>query len=417
MGPELERLQPVAFLCHPYHRGGVTRWMIDAAVEWSRRGAEAWFVTVSPRRPFSGGIGRPTIQSLLARAVEASGGSGPVCITPAADWRFEFGTSEYRACSYAEALAVVDSGVPVIVSDAADVWRASAMLADRNPLIGVLHSDEDHYYALARRYHESAAALVSVSAKIGASLDVALPSLGELRATIPCGVPLGRFAAAPIPRPPRCPVRISWIGRVEERQKRVTDLPRIAREIIARGLPVEMRIAGDGPDQPLLERAIADQKVGHVTQLLGWQNSDAVASLLKESDVLVLPSNFEGTPVVAMEALASGCAVVASRSSGLAHHALAAGRRCVFLYDVGDVDAAADAVYQAASVAPEERAQAALDLARAEFSIERCVDRYHAVCEAVSHITATRARFAPGWRSWPLVSNSAALVRSARANR
>jgi glycosyltransferase involved in cell wall biosynthesis len=55
---------------------------------------------------------------------------------------------------------------------------------------------------------------------------------------------------------------------------------------------------------------------GHV-RLLGWQSAEEIWTLLRESDVLLLPSNFEGMPVVVMEALSAGCAVVASRVSGI----------------------------------------------------------------------------------------------------
>ena len=49
----------------------------------------------------------------------------------------------------------------------------------------------------------------------------------------------------------------------------------------------------------------------------GFQSQGAVAALLEEADMLVLPSFAEGVPVVLMEALASRIPVIASRVAGV----------------------------------------------------------------------------------------------------
>jgi glycosyltransferase involved in cell wall biosynthesis len=111
--------------------------------------------------------------------------------------------------------------------------------------------------------------------------------------------------------------------------------------------------------------------------LHGWRDRGIIRALLDNSDILLLPSNFEGMPIVAMEALSNGCAVVASRTSGvedIAGHALA--RDCFWAYPIGDVNAAAECVMQAAAVSPLARYECALRLAKAEFSIDHCIERY-----------------------------------------
>lgn len=84
-----------------------------------------------------------------------------------------------------------------------------------------------------------------------------------------------------------------------------------------------LHFVGDGPDQPSLEAQVnavdlADRVVFH-----GRQDRQAIIDLLQETDILVAPSvpssdnRREGIPVVLMEAMASGVAVVASDLSGI----------------------------------------------------------------------------------------------------
>jgi hypothetical protein len=105
----------LAFVCHPYHRGGVTRWMVDAAVECARRRIPTWFVCPEPTREFLSAGGRPTVVSLLRR----DGNLEMLrIVAPRVGWTYELGTGEYRALRYVTALrTAVPANVPVIVSD------------------------------------------------------------------------------------------------------------------------------------------------------------------------------------------------------------------------------------------------------------------------------------------------------------
>lgn len=373
----------LAFVCHPYHRGGVTRWMVDAAMAWCRAGGRCWFVVPRPRRPFRNGGGRLTVIDLLNAEQQHE---RPAVHVVDVDWRFEFGTSAYRALTYARAiLASVPPSVPLVASDDPDAWTAAAWLGGRNPFIAVLHADEERYYDRIAQFDHAVAAWVGVSSRITARAKalrgtngVAVDDRGVM-ATIPCGVPLpvalpDRRSAAPDGAKP---VRIAWVGRMDERQKRVSDLPRIGAALREAGIAFHLRVIGDGPARPAVERAAREMGLARCIEFLGWCATPEVLALLGESDVLLQPSNFEGMSVTAMEALACGCAVVASRTSGLEdYEGREDARQCLWLFPVGDVRAAADCVRAAAALAPEERRERAMALARAEFSIERCMDRY-----------------------------------------
>lgn len=75
-------------------------------------------------------------------------------------------------------------------------------------------------------------------------------------------------------------------------------------------------LAGDGPTRRRIERDVERRRLGNAVHLLG-ERSD-VHRLVAASDFLVLPTDWEGLPVSALEAMAAGLPVVASRVSGLA---------------------------------------------------------------------------------------------------
>jgi colanic acid/amylovoran biosynthesis glycosyltransferase len=96
-----------------------------------------------------------------------------------------------------------------------------------------------------------------------------------------------------------------------------------AARLVERGIPMRVRMVGEGEERPALEAAIEAAGLTEHVQLLGRQPRDRVAALLGESDVVVQPSivlpsgKTEGIPVALMEALASGVPVVATSVSGV----------------------------------------------------------------------------------------------------
>ena len=74
-------------------------------------------------------------------------------------------------------------------------------------------------------------------------------------------------------------------------------------------------IAGDGPLRPALERQVDELGLGSRVRLIGAR-ADARA-LLGAAEVVVQPSDWEGLPLVALEAMRAGRPVVAAASRGL----------------------------------------------------------------------------------------------------
>jgi glycosyltransferase involved in cell wall biosynthesis len=107
---------------------------------------------------------------------------------------------------------------------------------------------------------------------------------------------------------------VGWIGRMTG-VKRTDDVLLAFRALRERGVDACLCMVGDGPDRDHVERRAHELGVMRDTLFLGYQES--VARFLSAFDAFVLPSVNEGTPVTAIEALASGRPVVATRVGGV----------------------------------------------------------------------------------------------------
>lgn len=77
---------------------------------------------------------------------------------------------------------------------------------------------------------------------------------------------------------------------------------------------VVLLLAGDGPLATAIARRIARDGLADTVRMLG--NRSDVADLMLLADLLVLPSAFEGLPLVALEAMALGLPIVATDAPG-----------------------------------------------------------------------------------------------------
>ncbi len=153
------------------------------------------------------------------------------------------------------------------------------------------------------------AVVVLTSGQAREALDArVLPA--SLMTVVPNAVPLPPESSRP-PSPP--PFVLGAAGRLVP-QKGMDVLLRALAELAESGLPVRLRIAGDGPLRGELERLSASLALGEAVEFCG--HVEDMSGFFSSLHLFVLPSRWEGMPYVLLDALAAGLPAAASDIAG-----------------------------------------------------------------------------------------------------
>lgn len=157
--------------------------------------------------------------------------------------------------------------------------------------------------------------------------------------------------------------------------KRPLDVIKIFHDIHqAMGDQVELRIVGEGPLQYDMITLVEQLGIEKNVQFLGIRSD--IGAIIASSDLLLLPSQQESFGLVALEAMACGVPVIASRVGGLPE--VIEDGKTGFLFQVGNVE---EAARKAVKVLEDKelyysiREQALKD-AEQKFSMNKIVDQY-----------------------------------------
>ncbi|MGF6899193.1 glycosyltransferase [Paraburkholderia sp. GAS348] len=112
---------------------------------------------------------------------------------------------------------------------------------------------------------------------------------------------------------------VSHIGRVNFSQKRQNFLVETVKANPHEFAEFFFLFVGDGPDRQALEQAISEDKFLRSHMLSLGHRAD-VSQILGVSDLVVLPSAYEGVPLVLIESIIAGRPVLASNVSGLSEY-------------------------------------------------------------------------------------------------
>jgi len=107
------------------------------------------------------------------------------------------------------------------------------------------------------------------------------------------------------------PTRVLFVGRLDS-QKNVRRLLVAATRVTA---PIELVVVGDGEQRAMLEALSRELGLDSV-RFVGAQHGDALLEHYARAEVFALPSDKEGMPLVLLEAMAAGLAIVATDVPG-----------------------------------------------------------------------------------------------------
>ncbi len=272
--------------------------------------------------------------------------------------------------------------------DLKGIWQARRWLREHPARIAHLHHGGGTVRAVCRlagvrivvqhihgRILEPTGASVSqmnlrgVDALIACSQAVADCFPGRHAEVIYAGIEAGPHPPA---MAPMGPLKIGVLARLIP-LKNIEGVINATARLASMGIEVQTEIAGSGPSELGLRDLIAGLNVGGRVRMLGWRKD--VDKLLASWDLLVIPSFEEGLPLSALEAMAAGRPVVASRVGGLSELVVdgVTGR----LVPPGDTDALVSCIAELAS----DRRRLALmgeegwKRARTHFSVESMARR------------------------------------------
>jgi N-acetyl-alpha-D-glucosaminyl L-malate synthase BshA len=162
--------------------------------------------------------------------------------------------------------------------------------------------------------------------------------------------------------------------------KRVTDVVEVFARVRLK-VPSKLVMVGDGPERTrAAERA---EELGIAEDVIFLGKHVSVDELLACADLFLLPSETESFGLAALEGMACGAPVVATRVGGLPE--VVPDGEAGYLLDVGDVDGMAEVATRVLSDKPLwwKMSRAARAVAVERFSAERVVPEYERYYESV----------------------------------
>lgn len=211
-------------------------------------------------------------------------------------------------------------------------------------IIGVGHADSPFYYDDLVYYESIIHLFLAVSDEIAVELKKRLPHRADDIVVRPCAVFADQEFPARSYAPVGRPLILTYAGRVTNDQKKMSRVAPFAEELQRRGVDFQLRIVGEGGYKDWLKADVAKLpgKLQARISIEPGRLPSEMPAIWRESDVCLLLSDFEGTSVSMLEAMAQGCVPVVTRVSGTA----AAIREGVTGYTTlpGDLAAMADVV-------------------------------------------------------------------------
>jgi len=267
----------------------------------------------------------------------------------------------------------------VFLNHAIHAQASMAVFAGKTAVIPVLHGDVEVVYRVGCANASLATALVGVSPKICQAARQAVNNTPVVE--ILNGVDMPAQAGWANRIQPSLPMRLVYVGRVDQQQKNVLLLPHIISACRRRGLDARLAVVGDGPDAARLRQECGELRVSNNVDFIGAVSPDEVYDILLNSHILVLPSFYEGLPIAVLEAQACGCVPVVTSLPGITDVAVQDQKTGILVSELTG-HAFADAILELSEPSTwQEMSNASHSWASSRFSVEAMGKRYRDLVE------------------------------------
>lgn len=276
----------------------------------------------------------------------------------------------------------------------------SARLPESICTVGIVHSDDPMHYDHVRLLGRFWNAVVGVSAH---TTETAAGLFGRRDRVfrIPYGVPVIP-TVGPGTKRRSDRLRLLYVGRIEQSQKRVFDMLALLGLLERRGLSAQLTVVGDGPARVEFEQRGRRHIEEGRLRVFSTRPNEEMPELYLDADVFLLTSAFEGMPVSLLEAMAFGCVPLVTKVKSGVPELVREGVNGL-LAEVGDIEGMADQL-QRLQRRPDEIERMGVEARKTieigEHSLNHMVDRYLELFELLTEDVATgryrRPRPVPG---------------------
>jgi len=223
-----------------------------------------------------------------------------------------------------------------VVSVSPDIgWTVMPHLDASISTLTIGHNDQETFYSPVRHYKKFLTRAIGVSDEICRKYvdECGMPAEGV--EWIPYGV--ATSDDEPV-TPASGPLKLVYVGRFENTQKRISDVVKIAKKLDESGIDFTFDLVGDGEEMPAVRSELSTQIESGRVRVHGWLDSPKVIEIMRASEVFILASAYEGFCISLTEAMANGCTpVVSDIRSG--NKQLVRDGENGYIVPIGDVDA------------------------------------------------------------------------------
>jgi len=344
----------IAFITYELVHGGSLTFLINISREFQRRKVAHRIISLDPRHPLERDFTAAGVDTLRPSSAPRSYEDG-----------IAYGLQQLRAFNPTHIIGCLGP-------QSLEILRYVPEGVSR---LGIVQTDDPLVYRILANYAPVLDAAVGVS---GYSCEMlrSYPQLADKPIYYqPYGIPIPEKLKRPSPDQDQ-PIRIIYVGRLVHEQKRVYLFARILQALVNSHRPFVWRIAGEGARLRSLQKNLRTNSSHQRVSFEGQVPNERIPELMVDSDVFLLPSDYEGLPISLLEAMAHGVVpVVSDLPSGIREVVNA---ETGILVHPDNVDGYAAAILQLDSDREDlaKKSRAASRLVRNGFSCEAMADRW-----------------------------------------
>ncbi|MFN9644467.1 MAG: glycosyltransferase family 4 protein [Cyanobacteriota bacterium] len=280
-----------------------------------------------------------------------------------------------------------DIVVGVNIGDLYEAYRRVMNKIQGTRIVMTLHAFEVEYLRDIAKYSRLLDGVITTN-KLSKKMVTKLGLINESRVLYaPYGVDSNRLI---VERKHRDTLKVAWVGRLENQQKRIKDLAYIVKHLESNHIDYQLSIAGEGPAKPEIQKELEVQIREKKIDLVGCLDKNKLHEFYNKHDILLITSEWETGPIVAWEAMLSGLAVVSSQYVGSRLEAALINEETALLFPIGAHQLAAKQITRLAETNLRERiSKHGMLMAESRYSLDHSVSSWE---EAFYRITRLKPR-------------------------